>query len=54
MSFSCLITQRYAEEGMPEEATQLKERLESYRQTLTKLGMRDYQVWLKGTIRFDI
>lgn len=29
---------------MPEEATQLKERLEAYRQTLGRLGMRDYQV----------
>lgn len=29
---------------MPEEATQLKARLEAYRQTLGKLGMRDYQV----------
>ncbi|CAM9482234.1 unnamed protein product, partial [Laminaria digitata] len=39
-----VLAQRYSEEGMPAEATQLKERLESYRQTLTKLGMRDYQV----------
>lgn len=29
---------------MPKEATELKERLESYRQTLGTLGMRDYQV----------
>lgn len=29
---------------MPQEATELKERLESYRQTLGTLGMRDYQV----------
>ena len=29
---------------MPREATELKERLESYRQTLGTLGMRDYQV----------
>lgn len=29
---------------MPQEATELKERLESYRQKLGTLGMRDYQV----------
>lgn len=29
---------------MPQEATELRERLESYRQTLGTLGMRDYQV----------
>lgn len=29
---------------MPEEAAKLKERLDTYRQTLGTLGMRDYQV----------
>lgn len=38
------VTQRYAEEGMPDDAAQLKERLEGYRQMLGTLGMRDYQV----------
>lgn len=37
--------QLYSEGGMPQEATELRERLESYRQTLGTLGMRDYQVW---------
>lgn len=35
---------------MPEEATQLKTRLEAYRQMLGKLGMRDYQVLLEDTL----
>ncbi|CAM9628551.1 unnamed protein product [Ectocarpus sp. 6 AP-2014] len=39
-----ILAQKYSEEGMPQEATELKERLESYRQSLGKLGMRDYQV----------
>ncbi|CAM9722364.1 unnamed protein product [Scytosiphon promiscuus] len=39
-----ILAQRYSEGGMPEEATKLRERLESYRQTLGTLGMRDYQV----------
>lgn len=34
---------------MPQEATELKERLESYRQSLGKLGMRDYQVGIFST-----
>lgn len=39
-----ILAQRYAEEGMPADAAQLKERLEAYRQMLGTLGMRDYQV----------
>ncbi|CAM9495549.1 unnamed protein product, partial [Sphacelaria rigidula] len=39
-----ILAQRYAEEGMPDDAAQLKERLEEYRQMLGTLGMRDYQV----------
>lgn len=30
---------------MPQEAAKLKERLDTYRQTLGTLGMRDYQVF---------
>lgn len=38
------VNQQYAEKGMPDDAAQLKTRLEEYRQMLGTLGMRDYQV----------
>ena len=36
--------QRYERDGMPDEAKELKRRLEEYRRILGTLGMRDYQV----------